>query len=306
MIAVDNLRKSYGDFRAVDDISFTVERGETFALLGPNGAGKTTTIEILEGFLDRDAGTAIVAGLDPGRRENIADLRRKVGVLLQKTALEPELSVLETVEAFRRYYADPIPAHEVLDLVSLSEQRDRRVGALSGGQLRRLDIALSVLGRPEVLFLDEPTTGLDPAARRRIWQLIRNLNANGATILLSSHYLDEVEALAHRLIVLSRGRIVASGGPAALRESLAGETIVRLNETDAQVVSLLPRDIAAAARRSGAWVEFRADDATQLIQTIASVASRNGRSLRTMVVVRPSLEDFYLDLLEREEAQKPQ
>ena len=306
MIAVDNLRKSYGDFRAVDDISFTVERGETFALLGPNGAGKTTTIEILEGFRDRDAGTAIVAGLDPGRRENIPDLRRKVGVLLQKTALEPELSVLETVEAFRRYYADPIPAHEALDLVSLSEQRDRRVGALSGGQLRRLDIALSVLGRPDVLFLDEPTTGLDPAARRRIWQLIRNLNANGATILLSSHYLDEVEALAHRLIVLSRGRIVASGGPAALRESLAGETIVRLNETDAQVVSLLPRDIAAAARRSGAWVEFRADDATQLIQTIASVASRNGRSLRTMVIVRPSLEDFYLDLLEREEAHKPQ
>lgn len=306
MIAVDNLRKNYGDFRAVDDVSFTVERGETFALLGPNGAGKTTTIEILEGFRDRDAGMALVAGIDPGRRESIPDLRRKVGVLFQKTALEPELSVLETVEAFRRYYADPIPTHDVLDLVSLSEQRDRRVGALSGGQLRRLDIALSVLGRPEVLFFDEPTTGLDPVARRRIWQLIRNLNAGGATILLSSHYLDEVEALAHRLIVLSRGRIVASGRPAALRESLAGETIVRLNETDAQVVSLLPRDIAGAARRSGAWVEFRVDDATQLIQTIASVASRNGRSLRTMVVTRPSLEDFYLDLLEREEGQKPQ
>ncbi len=306
MIAVENLRKSYGDFRAVDDISFAVERGETFALLGPNGAGKTTTIEILEGFRDRDGGSALVAGLDPGRRENVPGLRRKVGILLQKTALEPELSVLETIEAFRRYYADPIAADEVLDLVSLSEERSRRVGALSGGQLRRLDIALSVLGRPEVLFLDEPTTGLDPGARRRIWQLIRDLNANGTTILLSSHYLDEVEALAHRLIVLSRGRIVASGKPLVLRESLAGETIVRLNETEAQVLDLLPREMASAARRSGAWIEFRTADATPLIQTIASVAGHNDRSLKTMVVVRPSLEDFYLDLLEREEAREPQ
>jgi ABC-2 type transport system ATP-binding protein len=306
MIAVDNLRKSYGDYRAVDDISFAVERGETFALLGPNGAGKTTTIEILEGFRARDGGAVLVAGLDPGRRENVGELRRKVGILLQKTALEPELSVLETVEAFRRYYTDPILAATVLDLVSLSDQCEKRVGTLSGGQLRRLDIALSVLGRPEVLFLDEPTTGLDPGARRRIWQLIRNLNDQGTTILLSSHYLDEVEALAHRLIVLSRGRIVASGKPASLRESLAGKTIVRLNEAEARVIELLPLEIASGASRNGSWIEFHTDDATHLIQILASVAGRNGRSLKTMVVVRPSLEDFYLDLLEREEAQAPQ
>jgi ABC-2 type transport system ATP-binding protein len=306
MIAVDNLRKSYGDYRAVDDISFAVEKGETFALLGPNGAGKTTTIEILEGFRARDGGAVKVAGLDPGQRQNVGELRRKVGILLQKTALEPELSVLETVEAFRRYYTDPISAGTVLDLVSLSDQHGKRVGTLSGGQLRRLDIALSVLGRPEVLFLDEPTTGLDPGARRRIWQLIRNLNEQGTTILLSSHYLDEVEALAHRLIVLSRGRIVASGKPASLRESLAGKTIVRLNETEAQVIDLLPLELASGASRNGPWVEFQTEDATHLIQTIASVAGRNGRSLKTMVVVRPSLEDFYLDLLEREEAQEPQ
>lgn len=306
MIAVDNLRKSYGSFRAVDDISFTVERGETFALLGPNGAGKTSTIEILEGFRDRDGGRVSVAGLDPGQRESIGALRQRVGILLQRTALEPELTVLETVEAFRRYYPDPIAVDEVLELVSLSEAKPKRVGTLSGGQLRRLDIALSVLGRPEVLFLDEPTTGLDPGARRRIWSLIRNLNASGTTILLSSHYLDEVEALAHRLIVLSAGRIVASGQPAALRETLSGKTIVRLNEREARLLDLLPADLSRLATLNGPWAEFRTEDPTALIQAIASTADRHHRSLRTLVVVRPSLEDFYLDLLERDEARTPQ
>ncbi len=301
MIVVENLRKEYGSFRAVDGISFSVNAGETFALLGPNGAGKTTTIEILEGYRSRDGGKVTVAGRDPGRPAELQRLRHEVGILLQRTALEPELTVLETVEGFRRYYDRPIAARAALDLVTLSDLVDKRVGTLSGGQLRRLDIALSVIGQPKVLFLDEPTTGLDPGARRRIWQLIRRLNEHGTTIVLSSHYLEEVEALADRLIVLSAGKIVATGSPASLRENFSAESIVRVNEAEARLLDLLPAELARRAVRKEQWLEFRTNDPTPVIHALSETANRHKRSLRTLVVARPSLEDFYLELVDREE-----
>ena len=224
LIRVENLRKTYGDFVALDGISFHVDPGETFALLGPNGAGKTTTMEILEGYRRRDGGIATVAGLDPGKGS--LQLRRRVGIVLQETALEPELTVRETVSAFARYYPKALPVGQALALVGLDRLAGRRVSSLSGGQKRRLEIALGVIGDPDVLFLDEPTTGLDPEARRRIWDLLAALNRAGKTIVLTSHYLDEVEKLANRLAILMNGRILATGGASELQLSLGSDPVI--------------------------------------------------------------------------------
>ncbi len=208
-ISVSGLRKSYGANEAVRSVDLSVERGEIFALLGPNGAGKTTTVEILEGHRSRDGGDVSVLGHDPADGERA--MRERVGIVLQETGVEPYLSVAETVELHRGYYRAPLPLDDVLDVVGLSAQRDERVRRLSGGQRRRLDVAIGLCGDPELLFLDEPTTGFDPSARRSAWEMVRNLRARGKTVLLTTHYMDEAQALADRVAILAGGEIVARG-----------------------------------------------------------------------------------------------
>ena len=215
-ISVRHLAKKYGDNVAVGDVTFEVERGEVFALLGPNGAGKTTTIEILEGFRNRTSGQVETLGVDPSDTKTQRWLRSRIGVVLQELAVEPFYSVRQVLSRNAGYYPSPRPVEEVIELVGLTEKSDARVKTLSGGQQRRLDVGLGIVGNPELLFLDEPTTGLDPSGRRATWELIRQLAAEGTTVLLTTHYMDEVEALADRVAVLSKANIVATGTPSSL------------------------------------------------------------------------------------------
>jgi ABC-2 type transport system ATP-binding protein len=271
VIQVRRLRKSYGTTAAVDGVDLDVMRGEVFALLGPNGAGKTTTVEILEGYRRRDGGTATVLGEDPasaGRR-----WRARIGIVLQLTA-EPELTVAEMVGQFARYYPRPRDPGEVIELVGLAGLEGRRAHQLSGGQQRRLDVALGIVGRPEVLFLDEPTTGFDPEARRLFWDLIRRLAADGTTIVLTTHYLAEAEALAGRVAVLAAGQIVALGEPA----TLGGRATA-----DAQVSWDTP-----GGRRTVST--------TEPARVVVELAAQRG-DLPGLTVTRPSLEDVYLELI---------
>ena len=214
VIEVRGLHKSYGSVEAVGGIDLHVDRGEVFALLGPNGAGKTTTVEILEGFRSRSAGEIRVLGHDPGEHE--VALRRRIGIVLQSTGVDPYLTVAETVQLYSGYYPSPRPADEVIDLVGLAAKRDTRVLKLSGGQQRRLDVAIALAGDPELLFLDEPTTGFDPTARRAAWEIVKGLTALGKTVFLTTHFMDEAQYLADRVAVIARGSIVAEGTPATL------------------------------------------------------------------------------------------
>jgi len=213
-IEVRDLRKRYADVEAVQGIDLTVAEGQVFALLGPNGAGKTTTVEILEGFRDRDGGDVSVLGFDPARAERA--MKGRIGIVLQSTGIDPYLSVAETIDLFRGYYPHPRPVDEVIELVGLAEKHDTRVLKLSGGQQRRLDVGIALAGDPDLLFLDEPTTGFDPAARRGAWQVVKNLVALGKTIFLTTHYMDEAQYLADRVAVIAKGRIVAEGTPGSL------------------------------------------------------------------------------------------
>ena len=212
-LAVDvrGLRKAYGSFEAVRGVDLRIQRREVFALLGPNGAGKTTTVEILEGYRKRDAGEVTVLGFDPAKQER--RFREQIGIVLQSTGIDPYLTVAETVDLFGGYYPNPRPTDEVLEVVGLTEQRDIRVRKLSGGQQRRLDVAVGLAGDPELLFLDEPTTGFDPGARRGAWEMIRNLQTIGKTVVLTTHYMDEAEQLADHVAIMARGEIVALGTP---------------------------------------------------------------------------------------------
>jgi ABC-2 type transport system ATP-binding protein len=232
-IAVRDLRKSYGELEAVRSISFEVQEGEVFGLLGPNGAGKTTTVEILEGYRKRDAGEVKVLGTDPA--EAGGDWRERIGVVLQSSAMYETLTVSEMLAVFAGYFRKPRPVNEVVELVGLDEKRDDRVRLLSGGQRRRLDLGLALVGDPELIFLDEPTTGFDPGARRRAWETIRGLRSLGKTILLTTHYLDEAEQLADRVAVLRHGEIVASGAPAELTGAVQ-QTEIRYRENGREVV----------------------------------------------------------------------
>ncbi len=274
-VTVRDLRKSYRDVAAVDGIDLDIGRGEVFALLGPNGAGKTTTVEILEGFRRRDGGTAEVLGQDPGRGGRA--WRARIGIVLQLSSTGPELTVLEMVRHFGSFYPRPRPPEEVIDLVGLTGKARSRISKLSGGQTRRLDVALGIVGQPELLFLDEPTTGFDPEARRQFWDLIRTLRGDGTTILLTTHYLDEAEALADRIAVIAAGRIVASGDPV----SLGGRA-------------------AAAARVS--W-DAPGKTARTTVQTttptrlVAELAREFDGEVPGLTVTRPTLEDIYLDLI---------
>jgi ABC-2 type transport system ATP-binding protein len=273
-IAVRDLRKAYGELEAVRGISFEVQEGEVFGLLGPNGAGKTTTVEILEGYRKRDAGQVEVLGTDPARAGG--DWRERIGVVLQSSAMYETVTVAESLKIFAGYYREPRPVDEVIELIGLQEKRNDRVRLLSGGQRRRLDLGLALVGDPELLFLDEPTTGFDPGARRRAWEMIRSLRSLGKTILLTTHYLDEAEQLADRVAVLRQGQIAAVGAPAELTGS-APQTEIRYRENGREVV-------------------VHTDEPTRILNELTSAALAEGHELEGLVVRRPSLEEVYLSL----------
>jgi ABC-2 type transport system ATP-binding protein len=293
VITVSGLRKSYGRMLAVRDVSFTVREGEILALLGPNGAGKTTTLEILEGFRARDGGSAQVLGLDPGARSDARALRERTGVVLQDIAVEPYLTVAETVARDAGCYSAPRDVREVITMVGLAGQERRKVRGLSGGQKRRLDLALGLIGDPALLFLDEPTTGFDPAARRDAWQLVRNLRASGTTILLTTHDMEEAQVLADRVVVLSAGRVAAEGTPPAIGGRDAGLTRI----TFALPPSLAISDLQVAAKPdgNGGFVVETATP-TYALHELTTWAVRGGIELGRLAVERPSLEDVYLKL----------
>ncbi|MFF7795002.1 ATP-binding cassette domain-containing protein [Streptomyces sp. NPDC007991] len=272
-VQVRGLRKRYGDVTAVDGIDLAIRRGEVFGLLGPNGAGKSTTVEILQGNRDRDAGEVSVLGSDPATGTRA--WRSRVGIVWQDESAPAELTVRETVRHFAGYYPRPKNPEEVIGLVGLEAKADSRIKALSGGQRRRLDVALGVIGGPDLLLLDEPTTGFDPAARRQFWSLIRALADDGTTILLTTHYLEEAEALAHRLAVAAKGRIVAEGEPGALRERFGSESLVEWTEPDGTP---------------------RGERTSTPTRTIAGLMQRFDGEIPGLAVSRATLEDVYLRL----------
>ena len=279
-IEVSGLKKSYGPREVLHGVSFRVEAGEVFALLGPNGAGKTTTVEILEGYRRRDDGVVSVLGADPARAGS--EFRARIGIVLQSSAVYPLLSVREILELFAGYYERARAVEEVIELVGLTEKREARVRTLSGGQLRRLDLALALVGDPELIFLDEPTTGFDPAARRQAWETIRGLRELGRSILLTTHYMEEAQALADRLAILRDGRIVATGSPRELLSSAEGVEI--------------------RYRRNGEELVISTDEPTRVLHELTSEALAEGIELEDIEVRRRSLEDLYLELT-REEAE---
>jgi ABC-2 type transport system ATP-binding protein len=291
-VVVAGLRKSYGAVQAVREVSFTVEDGEIFALLGPNGAGKTTTLEILEGFRTRDAGRVEVLGADPGDRAAGRALREQIGLVLQDIAVEPYLTVRETLARNAGYYPAPRDVDEVIGLVGLTGQERRKVRALSGGQQRRLDLALGLIGDPRLLFLDEPTTGFDPNARRDAWQIVHNLRAAGTTIVLTTHYMDEAQALADRVAVMSGGRIVAEGPPSTIGGRDAARARIRFALPDGYTAADLP--LPAAAGHGLVTVETA--EPTEALHQLTGWALRRGTVLDRLTVDRASLEDVYLRL----------
>jgi ABC-2 type transport system ATP-binding protein len=278
-IEVRGLCKRYGDIEAVRGIDFSVRRGQVFGLLGPNGAGKTTTVEILEGYRERSAGDVRVLGFDPQQRPRA--LRERVGIVLQSTGIFRHLSVREVLRHFAGLYPAPRDVDEVIDLVGLRGKEDARTRTLSGGQLRRLDLALALIGDPELVFLDEPTTGFDPAARRGAWDTIRSLKALGKTVLLTTHYLDEAQALADRVAIVKDGRILIEGAPGELGANGHGG-----------------RDRYLVAWRNGTGLlkQQETDDPTTLLHELTSAALARGERLEGLSVTRPTLEDVYLEL----------
>ena len=289
-VSVRGLCKSYGALKAVDGVDLEIARGEVFALLGPNGAGKTTTVEILEGYRHRDEGQVTVLGHDPGHERNA--LKPHVGIVLQSTGVDRYLTVAETLEMYAAYYPHPRSPGEVIDLVGLGAKRDARVTTLSGGQQRRLDVGVALVGDPELLFLDEPTTGFDPSARREAWQVVKNLAALGKTVLLTTHYMDEAQFLADRVAVISAGRIVAEGPPSSIggRDQARSRVSFRLAPGTA-----LPEDIAQHAAPDGR-VDLMADNLTATLYRLTGWALERGIELDELNVVRPTLEDIYLEL----------
>jgi ABC-2 type transport system ATP-binding protein len=274
-ISVRGLHKSYGDLEAVRGVDFDIYEGEVFGLLGPNGAGKTTTVEILEGYRRRTAGDVTVLGHDP--QDPGPEFRQRIGVVLQQSELWPNLSVRETHRVFAGYYAHPRDIDEVIELVGLTEKRDARVKTLSGGQKRRLDLGVALVGDPDLVFLDEPTTGFDPAARRAAWEMIRSLRSLGKTVLLTTHYLDEAEQLADRVAVMREGRIVTLGTP---RELTSADLEVEIRY-----------------RRNGEEVLLRTSEPTRVLHELTEEALARGEELERLEVRRPTLEEVYLALV---------
>jgi ABC-2 type transport system ATP-binding protein len=275
-IEVTGLTKSYGDVHAVRGIDLSIEQGEIFSILGPNGAGKTTTVEILEGFRIRDSGTVSVLGFDPNTQGHQSrEWRNRIGIVLQTSADAGDLTVFETINHFNGYYSNPLGVDEVINSVGLKEKEHALIRNLSGGQRRRLDVALGIIGNPELIFLDEPTTGFDPEARRAFWSLIKSLRSDGATILLTTHYLDEAEALADRVAVINKGLIVEISTPANLGGRATSQAAVQWRDGD-QIKS------------------EKTDNPTALV---SSLAARFNGEIPELVVTRPSLEDIYLEMI---------
>jgi ABC-2 type transport system ATP-binding protein len=291
-VSVRGLGRSYGSVRAVDGVSFEVETGDVFALLGPNGAGKTTTIEILEGFRERDAGEVRVLGIDPGDRRSGRRLRSQLGVVLQELAVEPFLSVRQVLERNAGYYPAPRPVGEVIKLVGLAEKADAKVKTLSGGQQRRLDVGLGIVGNPALLFLDEPTTGLDPAGRRTSWELVRRLAGEGTTVILTTHYMEEAEALADQVAIIASGKIVAHGPPASLGGRDQGAATIRFQLP----AGVKPADLPVAVIGGGPSVELRTDRELEALYELTRWAIERQVRLTGLTVSRHTLEDVYLQL----------
>ncbi len=293
-ISVRGLTKSYGGVEALRGIDFTVRRGEVLALLGPNGAGKTTAVEILEGYRRRDAGTVSVLGRDPQRRDR--DLRARVGIVLQECAVEPYLTVAEAMTQRAGLYPRPRSVDEVVGLVGLEAKAGSRVKSLSGGQQRRLDLGLALVGDPELIFLDEPTTGFDPSARHEAWDVVRGLCAEGRTVVLTTHYMDEAQALADSVTVIAAGRVVASGSPDTLGGRDRAMVTIRFGLPEGVQVGELPIPSGLAPRVRGSAVELEIDEPTTLLHALCGWAVERGEPLAGLSVVRPSLEDVYLSL----------
>jgi ABC-2 type transport system ATP-binding protein len=291
VIEVTDLKKSYGDVHAVRGVSFVVDQGECVAVLGPNGAGKTTTVEILEGYRTRDAGTVRVLGVDPARGGS--EYRQHIGIVLQECGVDPYLTVTEVLTMHAGYYRHPLGVADVIDIVGLGEKATARVKTLSGGQKRRLDVALGLIPDPELLFLDEPTTGFDPTARRQAWGMIANLTQLGKTVLLTTHYMDEAQELADRVIVIAAGLIVAEGPP----ESIGGRA-----DADAQIRFLLPQGITVdqlpipAQPAGDGAVVITTSTPTATLSTLTTWALDHGGELVQLSVTRPSLDDVYVAL----------
>jgi ABC-2 type transport system ATP-binding protein len=291
VIEVSDLKKSYGNVHAVRGISFTVDEGECVAVLGPNGAGKTTAVEILEGFRTRDSGAVTVLGMDPAHGGT--EMRRRIGIVLQECAVEPYLTVTEILTLHAGYYPHPLVVSDVIHVVGLDEKAKARVKSLSGGQKRRLDVALGLIPDPDLLFLDEPTTGFDPAARRQAWEMIKDLKQFGKTVLLTTHYMDEAQALADRVIVIAAGEIVAEGPP----ESIGGRA-----DAAAQIRFLLPSNVTidqlpvTAEPDGDAAVVVTTDTPTAVLRDLTSWACDHGGELAQLTVTRPSLDDVYVAL----------
>ena len=293
-IQVRGLKKSYGDLEAVRGVDLDVERGQVFALLGPNGAGKTTTVEILEGHRPRTSGEVTVLGFDPAKRQKA--FRQKIGIVLQETGVNRFLTVAETIEQFRGFYPDPLPLDAIISVVELQEKRDVLVRKLSGGQQRRIDVAAGLAGNPELLFLDEPTTGFDPSARRNAWKMISNLKELGKTILLTTHYMDEAQHLADHVAIIVGGVIVADGPPHSLGSLTQSSTKINFALREGES---LPTPLSANAVRDGNAIEITTSEPVGVLNELTSWALKNDVQLSGLSVNQASLEDIYLEVTDR-------
>jgi ABC-2 type transport system ATP-binding protein len=290
-IEVTGLKKSYDDVVAVEGVDIVIETGEVFALLGPNGAGKTTTVEILEGHRSADGGRISVLGFDPSTGGRA--YREQIGIVLQEGAVERELSIREALSIYGGMYPRQLDPDHLIDMVGLNEKADARIKTLSGGQQRRLELALGLVGDPDLLFLDEPTTGFDPSARRQAWGILENLTSLGKTILLTTHYMDEAQHLADRIAVIDHGKIVAEGTPETLGGRADGKSVIRFGLPPGLAAEDLPVD---AIMMDGDLVEVSAESATQALHELTTWAIGRHLELERLQVTRPSLEDVYLEL----------
>jgi ABC-2 type transport system ATP-binding protein len=293
VIEVRDLHKSYGDVVAVDGVSFAIGEREVVSMLGPNGAGKTTTTEILEGYRGRDSGGVSVLGFDPASGGRA--YRERIGIVLQEAGFEDQFTVAELLRLQAGFYPHPRPVADVIAMIGLEDKGDARVKTLSGGQRRRLDLGLGIVGNPDVLFLDEPTTGFDPSARRRAWDLVDALRDLGTTILLTTHYMDEAEHLADRVLVLNHGSVVAEGTPEQLAARAGAETVVSFRLPDEAAIDSLP-EMGTARRVVGSTVEVRSVQPTADVHALTAWALASAVELADLSLARPSLEDVYLDL----------